>query len=159
MIDANEFKRVMGHFPSGVTIVTTFRPGGDPCGLTVNAFSSVSLEPPLVLVCVERDAESHDCIVSYGGYAVNVLADEEGEKLSRRFAQPLANDKFEGVAYASGRAGLPILKQSLAWMECRVVDTVEAGDHTIFIGEVIDGDAGEGHPLVYYRGGYGRFDP
>jgi flavin reductase (DIM6/NTAB) family NADH-FMN oxidoreductase RutF len=158
-MDANEFKRVMGHFPSGVTIVTTLRPARTPCGLTVNAFSSVSLDPPLVLVCVERDAESHDCIITYGKFAVNVLGAEDGEKLSRRFAEPLVDDKFEGVAYERGQSGVPILERSLAWMECTVVNVVAAGDHTIFVGEVTEADAREGHPLVYYRGGYGRFDP
>ncbi|MQA89593.1 MAG: flavin reductase [Gemmatimonas sp.] len=159
MIDPYEFRRVLGHFPSGVTVVTTLRPGAEPCGLTVNAFSSVSLEPPLVMVCVEREAVSHDCIIEYGRFAVNMLTDEEGERLARHFAQPQVGDKFDGVAWSPSRAGVPILDRALAWVDCTVVKAVEGGDHTIFIAEVTDGDAHEGHPLVYYRGRYGRFDP
>ncbi|MEX2583170.1 MAG: flavin reductase family protein [Gemmatimonadota bacterium] len=157
-IQALEFRRIVGHFPSGVTVVTTCLPGGGPCGLTVNAFSSVSLEPPLVLICVERNAASHACIRSVGMFAVNVLDADEGERLSRRFAEPLLDDKFEGIGYGRGGTGAPILDEALAWMECRVSEEFEGGDHTIFLGEVISGETREGHPLVYYRGGYGRFD-
>jgi len=159
MIDTHEFRRVMGHFPSGVTVVTSCRPGGEPCGLTLNAFCSVSLEPPLVLVCVETLADSHDCILEHGAFTVNVLAEEGGETLSRRFSEPGMDEKFEGVAYTAGVTGAPVLDQALAWMECRVTNAIPAGDHTIIVGEVIEGDARKGHPLVYYRGGYGRFDP
>lgn len=153
-----EFRRVVGHFPSGVTVVTTCLPRGEPCGLTVNAFSSVSLEPPLVLICVERNAASHACIRTVGLFAVNVLDADEGERLSRRFAEPRLDDKFDGVGYGSGVTGAPILDQALAWMECRVTEELAGGDHTVFIGEVVAGEARKGHPLVYYRGGYGRFD-
>lgn len=159
MIEPNEFRRVLGHFPSGVTIVTASRPDGTPCGLTVNAFCSVSLVPPLVLICIDSNSESHDCIRRHGRYAVNILDAEQGELLSRSFADPELEDRFAGVAYRSGTDGTFILDEALAWLECRVHQSIESGDHTIFIGEVIAGDAHEGHPLVYYRGGYGRFDP
>lgn len=159
VIEPDEFRRVTGHFPSGVTIVTARREDGSLCGLTANAFTSVSLVPPLVLVCIDRDAESHECIVEAGTFAVNVLGDDQGERLSRRFAEPLASDKFTGVAYTLATGGAPVLDAALAWLECRVHQITEAGDHTIFIGEVVDADAREGRPLVYYRGGYGRFEP
>ncbi len=157
MIDSSEFRRVVGHFPTGVAIVTTLDPSGRPCGLTVNAFCSVSLDPQLVLVCVERSADSHGCILDAGTFAVNVLDEDRGEVLSRRFAAWEVHDKFEGVAYRSERSGAPVLDEAIAWLDCTVTQAVPAGDHTIFIGEVTAADAHEGTPLTYYRGGYGRF--
>ena len=159
MIDTSEFRRVLGHFPTGVTVVTSRRPGGGPCGLTVNAFCSVSLEPPLVLVCIEQDADSHECFELAGAYAVNILEGERGETLSRRFSSWRRDDKFEGIAFRSEATGAPILQEALAWVDCRIVDSRPAGDHTILVGEVQAADAHEGTPLVYYRGGYGRFEP
>lgn len=159
MIDATEFRRVMGHFATGVTVVTTVDGSGRPCGLTANAVCSVSLDPTLILVCVENGADSHDCIREQGRFAVNILAEGEGETLSRRFASVDVASKFEGVAYRAETGGVPILTDALAWLDCRVRQEVPAGDHTIFIGEVMAGDAEEGTPLVYYRGGYGRFVP
>jgi flavin reductase (DIM6/NTAB) family NADH-FMN oxidoreductase RutF len=159
MIDTSEFRRVLGHFPTGVSIVTTLRENGQPCGLTVNAFASVSLEPTLVMVCVEKESDSHGCIQATGAYAVNVLEESKGESLSRRFATWGVSDKFKGVAYHEASTGSPVLEAALAWVDCRVVDSISVGDHTIFIGEVLEADAREGRPLVYYRGGYGRFEP
>jgi flavin reductase (DIM6/NTAB) family NADH-FMN oxidoreductase RutF len=159
MIDGSEFRRVMGHFATGVAIVTARRPDGSPCGLTVNAFTSVSLDPPLVLVCIERAAMTHDQIVESGSFVVNVLEEERGELLARRFSTFGVSDKFDGVAYRAETSGAPVLESALAWLDCRVRETVAAGDHTIFLGEVLDADAREGRALVYYRGGYGRFSP
>jgi flavin reductase (DIM6/NTAB) family NADH-FMN oxidoreductase RutF len=159
MMDSSEFRRVMGHFATGVAVVTSRRADGRPCGLTVNAFCSVSLNPTLVLVCVERDADSHDCIRELGSFAVSVLDERKGEALSRRFATYGLDDKFQGVAYREEATGAPVLEAALAWVDCRVAQAVPAGDHTVFMGEVIAGDAREGRPLVYYRGGYGRFIP
>lgn len=158
-MDASEFRRVMGHFATGVTVVTTVQPDGRPCGLTANAVCSVSLEPRLVLVCVERGADTHDCIRGSGAFAISVLEQDGGETLSRRFATYEVENKFDGVAYRAERTGAPILEASIAWIDCRVVQEIAAGDHTIFLGEVVAGDAREGSPLVYYRGGYGRFVP
>ncbi|HET7275822.1 MAG TPA: flavin reductase family protein [Longimicrobiaceae bacterium] len=157
MIDSSEFRRVVGHFPTGVAIVSTLDAAGRPCGLTVNAFCSVSLDPQLVLVCVERNADSHECIQHSGFFAVNVLSQHLGEVLSRRFATWEVHDKFEGVAYRGERSGAPVLEEAMAWLDCDVTQAVPAGDHTIFIGEVMAADAKEGIPLTYYRGGYGRF--
>jgi flavin reductase (DIM6/NTAB) family NADH-FMN oxidoreductase RutF len=159
MIDSSEFRRVLGHFATGVTVVTTRLPDGGPCGLTVNAFCSVSLEPRLVLVCVETAADTHDCILDRGVFAVNVLSEGKGEQLSRRFAAWDVDEKFRGVAYREERTGAPVLDDALAWIDCRVRETIPAGDHTIFLGEVLGADVHEGGPLVYYRGGYGRFEP
>lgn len=159
MIDPIEFRRVMGHFATGVTVVTTRTSAGGPCGLTANAFTSVSIDPLLVLVCVAREANSHDCIVESGAFAINVLAQEGGESLARRFASWDLEAKFDGVAYREERTGSPVFPDALAWLDCRVHQEVPAGDHTLFLGEVLAADAREGTPLLYYRGGYGRFTP
>ena len=157
MIDTSEFRRVMGHFATGVAVVTALRADGSPCGLTVNAFCSVSIAPPLVRVCVEHGADSHACIDEAGAFAVNVLDEAHGELISRRFAADDVEDKFAGIAYHAERTASPVLDSALAWIDCRVSDSILAGDHTIFLGEVLAADTAEGQPLVYYRGGYGRF--
>ena len=157
MIDPSEFRRVMGHFATGVTVVTARTPDGALCGLTVNAFASVSLEPTLVLICIEKEADSHDCLLAAGAFAVNVLDERRGESLSRRFATFGLRDKFLGVAFRQEWSGAPVLEDALAWLDCRVAELIPGGDHTVVLGEVIRADAREGTPLVYYRGGYGRF--
>lgn len=159
MIDTSEFRRVMGHFATGVTVVTTLRGDGSPCGLTASAVCSVSLDPTLVLVCVEKASDSHDCIAGAGVYAVNVLPETRGETLARRFAGSDVTEKFVGVAFHAESTGAPVLDDALAWVDCRVRETIPGGDHTVFLGEVVAGDAVEGTPLLYYRGGYGRFAP
>jgi flavin reductase (DIM6/NTAB) family NADH-FMN oxidoreductase RutF len=159
MIDTSEYRRVVSHFASGVSVVTTLRPDGGPCGLTVSAVCSVSLAPTLLLVCVERDADSHGCIEQSGVFAVNVLAEGKGETLARRFASSDVDEKFTGVAFHPQQTGAPVLDEALAWLDCRVAERCTGGDHTVFVGEVLAADAGEGTPLLYYRGGYGRFAP
>ena len=159
MIDTSEFRRVLGHFATGVTVVTTVRGGGLPCGLTANAFCSVSLEPRLVLVCVDKRADSHDCIRGAGVFAVNMLSEGKGEALARRFAGCETEEKFVGVAFHAEHTGAPVLDEALAWLDCRLTQEVDGGDHTVFMGEVVAADTTEGTPLLYYRGGYGRFAP
>jgi len=158
-MDDIEFRRVMGHFATGVTVVTATTSAGIPCGLTANAVSSVSLDPTLVLVCVERTADTEAVIRESGAFAINILPDGKGETLARRFAEVDSADRFEGVAYRTGGSGAPILDRALAWLDCTVREELFGGDHTIFLGDVIAGDADEGTPLIYYRGGYGRFQP
>jgi 4-nitrophenol 2-monooxygenase / 4-nitrocatechol 4-monooxygenase, reductase component len=159
MIDDSEFRRVMGHFASGVAVVTTRDAAGRPCGLTASALCSVSLDPTLILVSVEREADTHGCLESSGYYAVSILGEEGGERLARRFGTYGVEEKLEGIAYREEATGAPVLDEALAWVDCRVTQAVEAGDHTLFIGEVLAGDARSGAPLVYFRGGYGRFLP
>jgi flavin reductase (DIM6/NTAB) family NADH-FMN oxidoreductase RutF len=160
MIDTSDFRRVVGHFATGVTVVTSVRPDARPCGLTASAVCSLSLEPTLVLVCVEKRAVSHRCIEESGVFAVNVLAgDGRGETLARRFAEAEVDEKFTGVAFRAEHTGAPVLEGALAWLDCRVHERCSGGDHTVFIGEVLAADACEGAPLLYYRGGYGRFAP
>ena len=159
MIDTSEFRRVIGHFASGVSVVTTRRPGGEPCGLTASSVCSLSLRPTLLLVCVEKRSDTHDCIARAGFFAVNVLAEGKGETLARRFAIGEAGEKFTGVAFHDERTGAPVLDEALAWMDCRVTAALPGGDHSVFMGEVLAADAREGTPLLYYRGGFGRFEP
>jgi flavin reductase (DIM6/NTAB) family NADH-FMN oxidoreductase RutF len=158
MIDESEFRRVIGHFATGVSVVTSCRADGQACGTTVSAVSSVSLNPTLVLVCLDLKSETRGWIEGAGYFAVNVLEGGKGETLARRFAGGGAEEKFRGTAWHPEHTGAPVLDDALAWMDCRVTAAVEGGDHTIFIGEVLGADAREGTPLLYYRGGYGRFE-
>ncbi|HEY0738226.1 MAG TPA: flavin reductase family protein [Herpetosiphonaceae bacterium] len=151
-IDQAEFRRIMGHFASGVTVVTVCREG--TChGITVSSFCSLSLEPPLVLICIDRRYTSHEKIQQSEAFAINILA-EDGEWLSRHFASR-ADDKFAKVGYHTGESGAPLLDEALATIECRLVDQFPGGDHTIFVGQVLATSAqDEGRPLLYFRSGY-----
>lgn len=158
-IDPAEFRRIMGHFATGVTVVTSLRgEEGAPCGLTANTVTSVSLRPPLILICVEKGADSHDCILEAGCFAVNILAVDQ-ERLARRFASWEVDEKFRGLPIRTEVTGAPILEEAMGWMECRVWASYPGGDHTIIVGEVLDGDVRDEDPLIYYRSGYGRFSP
>ncbi|KAB8140170.1 flavin reductase family protein [Chloroflexia bacterium SDU3-3] len=145
------FRQAMGHFASGVTVVTTMY-DGTPYGMTVSAFSSLSLRPQLVLVCIDTRVSCHDIIPLAGHFVVNVLAAEQ-EHLSRKFASS-DSDKFAGVAWEPGVAGGPVLHGALASIECRLHAALPGGDHSIYVGEVQEIHLTEGMPLLYYRGGY-----
>ncbi|HEV8673817.1 MAG TPA: flavin reductase family protein [Methylomirabilota bacterium] len=151
-ITAAEFRLALRHFPAGVTVVTTRHADGRPCGLTLSAFTSVSLDPPLVLVCIDHAATAYRAFIESGWFAVNVLGKSQ-EHLSRRFATT-ATDKFAGIAFREGQAGLPILDDVVAALECRVVHQYAGGDHTIFVGQVEVVSVTGGPPLVYFRGAY-----
>jgi flavin reductase (DIM6/NTAB) family NADH-FMN oxidoreductase RutF len=153
-IDRSELRRVMGHFATGVTVITTRDDDGRPYGLTANAVCSVSLEPPLLLVCVDKRAESHPALQRSGVFAVNILGHEH-QNLSRRFAVS-GGEKFAEVAHRSGATGVPLLDGVLGTIECRVVAVHDAGDHTIYIGQVEHLDATDGDPLLFFRGKYRR---
>lgn len=151
--DQSEFRRVMGHFATGVTVVTTLDAEGRPAGLTANAVSSVSLDPPLVLVCIDKKAETAACFTASGVFTVNVLSDAQ-EGLSRRFAKS-GPEKFTGIGFSAGSNGAPVLDGVIARIECRIRQSVDAGDHAIHIGHVeAIGVEGELDPLLYFRGGY-----
>lgn len=152
--DARELRHVMGHFCTGVTVITTRDDAGRPFGLTANAVTSVSLVPPLLLICVDRKAESHAHFFTSKVFVVNVLSDQQ-EDLSRRFAVS-GGDKFTDVPYHPGRLGAPVLDGTLAHIECRIVETHEGGDHVIHLGEVEHAEVRDGHPLLFYQGRYGR---
>src|SRR5690606_9495250 len=158
-LDPTELRRVMGHFATGVTVVTAVDAElGQPYGLTANAVASVSLKPPLVLACVEAESDTHPRIRAAGAFAISVLAADQ-ETLARRFAELEAAEKFRGVGYREEVTGAPVLEDALAWVDCRVWAEYPGGDHTLFVGEVVAGDARVGAPLIFFRGGYGRFRP
>lgn len=147
----------MGHFATGVTVVT----GGDDegfFGLTVNAVASLSLEPTLILVCLDRDSASLERILASGSFAVNVLGARD-EWLARRFSAGHRGDRFEGVAFATGSNGAPLLDEALAWVECAVRQVHEGGDHEIVVGEVLSFAARKGSPLIFFRGRYRSYEP
>jgi 3-hydroxy-9,10-secoandrosta-1,3,5(10)-triene-9,17-dione monooxygenase reductase component len=156
-IDTARFRQVLGHFATGVTIVTT-ADDGVPAGLSVNSFTSVSLEPPLVAFCVARTSSTWPRIRAVGAFCVNILSDDQ-EDLCRVFATR-SPEKFRGVGWRPAESGAPIIAGSLAWLDCAVESEHEAGDHIIVVGRARElGVAREGRPLVFYRGGYGRFEP
>jgi flavin reductase (DIM6/NTAB) family NADH-FMN oxidoreductase RutF len=155
MPDELRFRTVMGNFTTGVVVVTARTPDGRPCGLTANSVASVSLDPLLVLVCVDREAASHACIVDGGAFALSIL--EGGhEALARRFSADDRSTRFEDVDYRVEVTGSPVLADALAWLDCRIRDVHAAGDHSIVVGEVVGCDARAGDPLVFFRGEYRR---
>ena len=151
-IERNELRRVMGHFATGVTIITTKSKEGAPAGLTANSFTSVSLDPPLILVAVDKKADSWPHFEESKVFTVNILNDEM-ETLSRKFAVS-GGDKFQGVAYHTGANGVPILDGALAYLECNLYATYDGGDHTLYLGLIEQVETHEAKPLIFYRGGY-----
>ena len=150
-IDDAQFKLAMSHFASGVTIVTTEH-DGKPFGMTVAAFSSLSLHPPLILICIEKTVKTHDAIAGAGKFGVSILSSKQGD-VSNRFASR-AEDKFAGTEIVTGELGVPLIAGAITRLDCRVTERLEGGDHTIFVGEVVDANTEEGEPLVYFRSGY-----
>jgi flavin reductase (DIM6/NTAB) family NADH-FMN oxidoreductase RutF len=152
---AHSFRQVMSAFATGVTIVTT-RSGDTVHGLTANAFCSVSLEPMMVLVCVDKQTFSHDLIVAGRNFAVNILAADQ-QYLAERFSNNdlEAKKRYEGVAYRTATTGAPLLEGTLAWLDCELAAVHEGGDHTIFVGKIVAMGKGEGRsPLLYFQSRY-----
>jgi 3-hydroxy-9,10-secoandrosta-1,3,5(10)-triene-9,17-dione monooxygenase reductase component len=151
--DAAKFRTVLGHFATGVTVVTGRGTEG-PLGLAANAFTSVSLDPPLVLVCMARTSSTWPKIRPSGAFAVNFLSERQ-EVVSRRFGGP-GGDRFAGIGWRPGETGSPVFSDALAFVECRIETEHNAGDHVIVVGRVVDlGVIQEGRPLIFWRGGYG----
>src|SRR5262245_6565683 len=144
----------MGQFVSGVTIVTTRDSEGRPLGLTVSSFCAVSLDPPLVLVCVDKRSEAHGGFQASRTFGVSVLAEGQ-ENWSRRFAEG-GPAKFAGADLSTGLHGVALVPGALAQIECRLVASHEAGDHTIYVGRVLALGVNPGRPLVYHSSGYHR---
>ena len=155
-VAAAHFRRVLGHFPTGVVVVTAMGARG-PVGLSVNSFTAVSLVPPLVAFCADRRSGSWAVMRSGRAFCVNVLAEDQ-EAVSRVFATRGA-DKFEGIGWSPAPSGSPRLAGALAWVDCTIEAIHDGGDHEICVGRVgeLDVEGGEA-PLVFYRGGYGRFE-
>jgi flavin reductase (DIM6/NTAB) family NADH-FMN oxidoreductase RutF len=157
-VNEAEFKAAMASFAAGVTIVTTIDADGSPHALTATAFSSVSVSPPLCLICIDRRARTHQPLLVSGCFAVNILSAEQ-EPLSAHFSAPVA-DRFAGVSWRPGQATrCPIIGGALAFMECHTAEVHTGGDHNIFLGRVAAVQVGEGAPLVYWRGRYSSLPP
>lgn len=155
LVTSETFRKVAGHFASGVTVVTT-RDGQGDYGTTASSVASLSLAPPMMLVCLNKESVTGQVVLRSGVYAVNVLSQGQAG-LARTFAAKGGN-KFGGVDYWHGQLGVPLLAGALAHIECRVTEQVAGGTHIVFLGEVRYAAAEEGNPLAYYRGDFGRFE-
>ena len=156
-IEAADYRRIIGQFATGVAVVTTAN-DGLLHGMTANAITSVSLDPPLLLVCIDKAAHSHEQFTQSGRFTVNILAEDQQE-VSKIFAATSEPEqgRLQGVAFHLGANGVPLIEGCLAYIECAVADQFEGGDHTIFTGSVEDATvAGEAAPLLFYQGKYRR---
>ena len=155
-ITGGEFRRAIGHFATGVTIVTSVGPDGQPVGTTANAVASLSLDPPLLLVCLDRLSVTLEAVRAHGAFVVNVLAARQ-RHLSANFARPGLAATWEDVLHQPGRTGSPRLDGVLAALECAVEDRLPGGDHEIVVGRVLEVETAgkDTAPLLYWRGGYG----
>lgn len=159
MVDPATFREVMAQWPSGVTVVTTTAPDGAWHGMTASSFSSVSLEPPLVSICLTKTLYSHQLISDSGVFGINVLAKDQID-VGRRFAgmEKGVVDRFAGESWTTADTGAPLLDSALGWFDCRVVHAYPGGDHTIFVGEVMAGHAArKAAPLLFHSRGWGQF--
>lgn len=153
-LDQGQFRAVLGHFASGVVLVTGIH-DAKPAGLTCQSFFSLSLAPPLVAVAPGKSSTSWPRVASSGHICINVLSAEQ-EGLARTFARTGA-DKFAGVGWSPAANGAPRLHGALAWIDCVIRDVHEAGDHYLVVSEVVEVETGSGQPLLFYRGGFGGF--
>lgn len=155
-VDPMTFRKVMGHFATGVTVVATCE-GNRRAGITVNAFCSVSLNPPLVLICVEHDNYAHDVVLQTGIFSVNVLSSEQAN-ISRCFASrsEFKFEQFCGVSTHPVATGAPVFDECVAFVDCRVDAVYPGGDHSIIVGRVEAAGSADAAPLLYYRARYGR---
>jgi flavin reductase (DIM6/NTAB) family NADH-FMN oxidoreductase RutF len=151
-LNQEAFREACAHWTTGITIATVIGADGEPYGLTASSFTPVSLRPPLVLVSIDHKATLHHHFASAFCFAVNILAEDQRD-LSARFARH-AQHRFHHVAWSVGELGAPLLDGVLAWLECRVTQRVDAGDHTLLLGEVRHTAAREGRPLVYFYRDY-----
>jgi flavin reductase (DIM6/NTAB) family NADH-FMN oxidoreductase RutF len=151
-VDPGDFRKVLGCFVTGVTLVATLGPDRVPRGITANSFTSVSLAPPLILVCIARSASSHRVFSEVDRFAVSILGQDQ-QDLSARFASRLP-DKFSNVRWGLTRGGSPVLSDSVAWLDCSKHEAFDAGDHTILVGRVLQFGHSERPALGYYRGRY-----
>lgn len=155
-VTEDEFRNVLGRFASGVSVVTTVAADGKNQGMTVSAFCSVSLVPPLVLICIERNASAHAALTTTDAFVVNILSADQ-EQVARRFAIE-GIDRFEGIAFSRAQSGIAVLDNVIGVVECRRTTLYAGGDHTIIVGQVEAARAEHGKPLLYYRGGYSQLE-
>jgi flavin reductase (DIM6/NTAB) family NADH-FMN oxidoreductase RutF len=151
-VSPEEFRAALGAYATGVTVVTAIGPGG-PSGATANAVTSLSLEPPMMLACLDRGSRTLTSVRAQGRFGVNALAAGQGE-LARRFsAKDPESEKWEGVEW-SERLKLPRLAGALLWVACELRDLIDGGDHLILTGNVLEADSGDGQPLLFHRAAY-----
>ena len=155
-IDSQLQRRIMGRFATGVTVATT-RVGDELFGMTANAVTSLSLDPPLVLLCVDKKAQFLEALKESRIFALNILS-EEHEQHSRRFAQR-GPKEFSDLKPTAAETGAPIFADVLGWVDCKVVNVLPGGDHEIFVGEIVAGDCSDGRPLLFFTGNYGKMAP
>jgi flavin reductase (DIM6/NTAB) family NADH-FMN oxidoreductase RutF len=156
MIDADTFRSVLGRFASGVTIVSARDRDGQDHGMTVSAFCSASLEPPLVLFCVDRTASMFGLLREHPWVGISILSADQ-EAYSRRFSAP-ESDRFDAIAYTRGESEVILLSEALAHLECQIVGHVDVGDHMALTARVERASPSQGRPLLYYRGGYAQLE-
>jgi flavin reductase (DIM6/NTAB) family NADH-FMN oxidoreductase RutF len=153
--DSAKYRQVLGHFPTGVTVITAAL-DGTPVGMAVGSFASVSLDPPLVAFFAGHSSTSWPKIKAAGSFCVNILAEDQ-EEICRRFASK-EEDKFAGLGWHPAASGAPLLAGVLAWIDCDIDSVIDAGDHVCVLGRIRELEVGhDGAPLVFFRGGYGRF--
>ncbi|HEY3810177.1 MAG TPA: flavin reductase family protein [Acidimicrobiales bacterium] len=155
IVDEGEFRATLGHFASGVVVITAMH-RGRPAGFTCQSFFSLSLDPPLVAFAPGRSSTSWPNVAEAGSLCANVLADDQ-EALARTFAHSGA-DKFAGVGWSPAPAGPPRLHDALAWVDCTIETVHDAGDHYLVVARVVGLETGAGRPLLFYRGGFGGFE-
>jgi len=155
-VSPNDFKAAMRRFATGVTIVTTIGEDGHVHGFTANAFASVTADPPMLLICVNRTAQSHPLISAAGRFCVNVLTLEQ-QGVAERFARTGVEDRFGNLPWHPGTTGSPVLEGSLSYFDCTLAEEHTAGTHTIFVGTVVECGFKAGTPLGYFDGSYRDF--
>lgn len=154
-LDPQSLRQLCGAFATGVAIVSTVTDDGQPCGLTINSFTSVSLAPPLILWALNKESPSRPTFDAGRPFAVSILAEEQ-EELARRFARPVP-DKFSEIPHFAGQLGVPIIDGSVGHLECEAFDSFEAGDHVVYLGLVMHGARQpERPPLAFHQGAFGR---
>lgn len=151
-VSSEEFRRACGRFATGVTIATATDASGAPHGLTVSSFTSVSLDPPLILICLGHQVAVIDIFRKAKYFGINILGEHQQE-LSDRFARR-GHDRFGGLVWEPGETGVPLLPGAIAHIECAMYQRFESGDHDIFVGEMLRGTAAEGDPLIYFASRY-----
>lgn len=150
-VGPEDYRKALRRFASGITVVTVAN-GEELHGMTASSFAAVSLVPPLILVSLEKGSRTRELVLNARHFGVNILADYQ-EDLARSFSQP-GHKPFENTKHRIGKNKFPLLEGAIAWLECRVYDTVDSGDHDVVIGEVVQCDAREGSPLVYFNRDY-----
>ncbi|MFC2948045.1 flavin reductase family protein [Virgibacillus sediminis] len=153
VLDARAFRNTVGNFTTGVTIITTKNKEGHPIGFTANSFSSLSLDPQLLLFSIDKKSSTYQDFMNTEGFVVNILASDQ-IALSKQFATS-GIDRFSGVSYYEDASGSPVLPDTLAYLDCKVANLFDGGDHTIVVGEVLSGStAPDKKPLIFFKGKY-----